>query len=173
MENNYAKGNFQKIPKLIGSNRNEASLFTCPVFHETANTTQVQEFFNTEYNATIVSEIPTIYGPISAYNNSLTYLNIVYSDSWGHCGSRRIVSKFSSYGLPSYFYTYNHLLPAASSCLGVTHAAELPMLFPSRLPYLYPNYNFTALEQQLSTNMMLYWANFIYTSNPNYTGNPA
>jgi len=131
MENNYAKGNFQKIPILIGSTTSETSLFTCPVFNQTANTTQVQAFFNTAYNATIVSEIPTIYGPISAYDN--------------HCGSRRIASKFSSYGVPSYFYTYNHLLPVASSCLGVIHAAELPMLFPSLLPYLYPNYNFTAL----------------------------
>jgi carboxylesterase type B len=55
----------------------------------------------------------------------------------------------------------------------VAHAAELPMLFPSLLPYLYPNYNFTALEQQLSTSMMLYWANFIHTSNPNYVESPA
>jgi carboxylesterase type B len=173
MENNYAKGNFQKVPILVGSNTNETSLFTCRVFNETASTTQVQAFFNMEYNSTIVSEIPTIYGPISAYDNPLNYLNVVYSDSWGHCGARRITSKFSSYGLPTYFYTYNHLLPAAPSCFGVAHAAELPMLFPSLLPFLYPNYNFSALEQQLSTNMILYWANFIHTSNPNYPGNPA
>jgi carboxylesterase type B len=173
MENNYARGDFQKVPILIGSNTNETSLFTCPIFNGTANNTQVQAFFNILYNATIVAEIPTIYGSISAYNNSLTYLNIVFSDSWAHCGSRRIASKFSTYGVPSYLYTYNHLIPTAPSCFGVAHAAELPMFFPSLLPFLYPNYNFTALEQQLSTNMMLYWANFIHKSNPSYTGNPA
>jgi carboxylesterase type B len=173
MENSYAKGNFQKIPIMVGSNTNETSLFTCPVFNMTANTTQVQTFFDAVYNTTIVSEIPTHYGPISAYDNPLTYLNVVYSDSWLHCGSRRIASQFFSHGVPSYFYTYNHLIPVTPYCLGVTHAAELPMIFPFLLPFLYPNYTLTPLELQLSTNMMLYWANFIRTSNPNYIGNPA
>ena len=173
MENDYARGKFQKVPILIGTNTNETSLFTCRVFNGTANSTQVQAFFNSLYNATIVSAIPTIYGPISAYNNPMSYLNTVFSNSWLHCGSRRIASRFSSSGLPAYLYTYNHLLPVAPPCFGVAHAAELPMLFPNMLPHLYPNYNFTALEQQLSTNMMLYWANFISTSNPNYSGSPA
>ena len=171
MENNYAKGTFQRVPILIGFNTNETSLFTCPYFNGKANITQIRIFLKMTYSAAIVNEIPTIYGPISVYDNPLTYLNMVFSDSWGHCGSRRIASKFSSYGLPSYLYTYNHLLPAASSCLGVSHAAELPMFFPTLLSYLYPNYNFTVLEQQLSTNMILYWANFIYASNPNYRRN--
>ncbi|CAF1205653.1 unnamed protein product [Didymodactylos carnosus] len=172
MENNYARGDFQKVPILVGSTTNETSLFTCPLFNQMPNTTEVQAFFYAVYNATIVSEIPTVYGPISAYNNPLTYLNIVYSDSWLHCGARRIASKFASYRVPSYFYTYDHLVPVTPSCLGVTHAAEIPMLFPSLIPYLHPNYTFTASEQQLSTNIILYWATFIHTSNPNYAGRP-
>jgi carboxylesterase type B len=173
MENSYAKGAFQKVPILIGSNTNETSFFTCPIFNGSANIAQVQTFFNTAYNTTIASEIPDIYGPISNYDNPLTYLNIVYSDSWGHCGTRRIASKFSSYGSSAYFYTYNHLISVTLSCFGVAHGAEIPMLFPSILPFLYPNYTFTALEQQLSTNMILYWANFIHKSDPNYSGSPA
>lgn len=172
MENSYARGDFQKVPVIIGSTTNETSSFTCPVFHDSATTAQVQAFFTTVYNTSIISEIPTIYGSTSDYNNPLSYLNVVYSDSWAHCGSRRIASKFSSYGVPSYLFTYNHLIPVASSCLGVAHGVELIMLFPSFLPYFYPNYNLTALEQRLSTNMMLYWANFIRTSNPNYKESP-
>ena len=172
MENNYARGSFQKVPTLIGSNTNETSLFTCSVFNYSATTAQVQAFFDMAYNATIVSEIPSIYGSISAYDNPLSYLNTVYSDSWCHCGSRRIASKFADYGQSSYLYTYDHLIPVAPSCFGLAHAAELPMLFPSLLPYLYPNYNLTALEQQLSTDMILYWASFIRTSDPNYAGSP-
>jgi carboxylesterase type B len=103
----------------------------------------------------------------------LTYLNIVYSDSWAHCGSRRITAKFSSYQVPSYLFSYNHLIPISPPCRGVAHAAELPMLFPTLLHAFFPNYNFTAEEQQLSTNMMLYWANFIRTSNPNFEGSLA
>ncbi|CAF1328369.1 unnamed protein product, partial [Didymodactylos carnosus] len=173
MENYYARGNFQKVPILIGTTANETTTVTCPTFNDTANSTQVQAFFKTLYNITIIDEIPTIYGPISTFDNPLTYLNIVYSDSWMHCGSRRIASKFSDYGLPSYLYTYSHRLSAAPSCSGVAHAAELPMLFPSYLRYFLRNYTFTALDQQLSTNMMLYWAHFIHNSNPNYSGNPA
>jgi carboxylesterase type B len=173
MENNYARGNFQKIPILIGTTMNETSSFTCPLFNGSATTAQVQAFLTTIYNSTIISKIPTIYGPISTYDNPLTYLNMVYSDSWVQCGSRRIASIFSSYGLPSYLYTYNYIIPVAPSCSGVPHCAELPMFFPSILPYLYPNYNFSVLEQQLSTNMILYWTSFIHTSNPNYKGSPA
>jgi carboxylesterase type B len=173
MENSYARGDFQKIPLLVGTTTNETSTFTCPLFNGSATIEQVQTFFDSIYNATMISQISDIYGPISTYSNPLTYLNLVYSDSWAHCGSRRIAAKFSTYGVPSYLYTYNHLIPVAPSCFGVSHATELIMLFPSFLPDFYPNYNFTALEQQLSTNMMLYWANFIHTSNPNFEGSPA
>ena len=171
MENNYAKGKFQKVPVLIGANTNETSLFTCPIFNGTASIIQVQSFFHSSYNATIVDRIPSIYGPIAAANHPLTYLNIVFSNSWLHCGSRRVASAFSKHGLPSYLYTYNHLIPVAPPCFGVAHAAELVMLFPTALSTLFPHYNFTAEEQQFSTNMMIYWANFIRTSNPNYSGN--
>lgn len=172
MEDNYVKGYFQKVPLLVGSNTNETSVFTCPFFNSTATVSQVQAFFNRVYGSSITNKIPTVYGPISAYDNPLSYLNTVFSDSWGHCGSRRVASTFSSYSLPSYFYTYNHLLSAAPSCYGVAHAAELPMFFRSVLLDLYPNYNFTTSEQQLSQHMILYWANFIHNSNPNYNGDP-
>ena len=169
MENSFARGNFQKVPILIGSNTNETSLFVCPVFNGTASIAQAQAFLNTLFNATIVNEMPAVYGSISTYNNPLAYVNTVFSDSWLHCGSRRIASKFFGYGLSSYLYTYNHRIPPALSCLGVAHAAELPMLFPSLLPFIFPLHKFTELEQQLSTNMTLYWANFIRTANPNYS----
>ena len=170
LENYYARGNFQKVPILIGSTTNETSSSTCAFFNSTANSTQVEAFFKMLYNVTIIDEIPTIYGSISSYSNPLTYLNIVYTDSWMHCGSRRIASKFSTYGIPSYLYTYDHFIPFGSSCFGVIHNAELPMLFPSLLSIFHLNRTFTALEQQLSTNMMLYWANFIHKSDPNFNG---
>jgi len=173
MENSYARGDFQKVPLLVGTTTNETSTFTCPLFNNSATIEQVQAFFNSVYNATMISQIPEIYGPISTYDNPLSYLNLVYSDSWAHCGSRRIASKFFTYGVPSYLFTYHHLIPAAPTCFGVSHATELIMLFPSFLHDFYPNYNFTTSEQQLSTNMMLYWANFIRTSNPNFEGSPA
>ncbi|CAF3396204.1 unnamed protein product [Rotaria socialis] len=171
MENSYMKGNFQKIPILVGSNANETSLFTCPLFNGTANTTQVEAFFKTIYNDSIINDLANTYGSIFSCNNPLTYLNIVYSDSWAHCGSRRVASHFASHGLPSFLYTYDHVLPVTPSCVGVFHVAELLMLFPSLLHYMYPNYNFTDSEQQLSTNMILYWINFIRTSNPNSSRN--
>ena len=173
LEQSYAKGAFQRVPLFIGTTTNETSLFTCPYFNQAANLVQVQAFFVEAYGSAIANEIPAVYGPISSYANPLAYLNTVFSDSWVHCGSRRTASTFSSYGLPSYFYTFNHLIPVTPPCLGVTHAAELPMLFPSLLPILHPNYNFSAPEQQLSTNMILYWANFIRAANPNYNGAPA
>ncbi|CAM2729777.1 unnamed protein product [Rotaria socialis] len=171
MENYYARGNFQKVPILIETTANETTTVICQIFNGTANSVQVQAYFKILYNTTIIDEILKIDGPISALNNPLTYLNIVFSDSWMHCGSRRIASTFSSYGLPSYLYTYNHVLTVTPSCLGATHAAELSMFFPSYLRYFLRNYTFTALDQQLSTNMMLYWANVIYNSNPNYSRN--
>lgn len=172
LDNSYAKGRFQKVPLLVGSNTNETALFTCPVFNGTADVMQVQAFFSSQYNATIVSKIPTVYGAISSYDNPLAYLNTVFSDSSQHCGARRIASQFSSYGITSYLYTYNYLIPVTPPCLGVHHAAELVMLFPSFIVYLYPNYNLTPLEQQFATHIRLYWISFIRTGNPNYAGTP-
>ena len=172
MDNIYARGNFQKVPLLVGSTTNETSLYTCQIFHGSANTTQVQEYFESMYNSTMITKIADIYGPISAFDNPLAYLNTVFSDSWLHCGSRRIAAKFSQYQLPSYLFTYNHLIPVTWTCFGVTHSTELPMFFPSLIPRYFPKYNLTVEEQQLSINMMLSWANFIRTSNPNFEGQP-
>ena len=172
MDNNYAKGRFKKVPILVGSNTNESSLFTCPLFNQTASVIQVQAFFNLRYNPIIANKISTIYGSISTYSNPLAYLNTVFSDSSYHCGARRIASQFSRYGIPSYLYNYNYLIPITPPCLGVHHAAELVMFFPSLLPYFYPNYNLNALEQQFAANIRLYWASFIRTGNPNFVGNP-
>lgn len=172
MEDSYERGSFQKVPVLIGSTTNETSLFTCPIFNRSASAAQVETFLSTLVNTTMLNEITSIYGPISTYPNPLIYLNIIYSDSWAHCGSRRIASRFADNGLPAYLYTYDHLIPIAPPCLGVAHAAELPMLFPDLLPFVYPFYKFNALEEQLSIRMTLYWANFIHTSDPNFRGNP-
>ncbi|CAF2049130.1 unnamed protein product [Rotaria magnacalcarata] len=171
MENSYVKGDFQKVPILVGSNANETAFVTCTQFNETANVTQVEAFLKTLYNTTIINDINTIYGPIFDCKSPLTYLNIVYSDSWAHCGSRRIVSYFTNYGVSSFWYTYNHILPVTPPCQGAFHVAELLMIFPFLVPYLYPHYSFSPLEEQLSTNMILYWTNFIRTSDPNNGSN--
>ncbi|CAF1489381.1 unnamed protein product [Adineta ricciae] len=170
IENSYARGNFQKVPVLVGSTTNETSLYTCQVFQGSATEAQVQEFFRSIYNSNMSSGFPDIYGPMSVYNESLTYLNIIYSDSWLHCGSRRIAAQFSNSKLPSYLFTYNHLIPVTPRCFGVTHSTELPMFFPSLVQRYFPKYNLTEEEKQLSINMMRYWANFIRTSNPNFEG---
>ena len=173
VHNYFIKGAFQKVPLLIGTTTNETSGFTCPYFNQSADIAQVQAFFVQFYGSTIAGAIPSVYASISSYANPLAYLNTVFSNSWVQCGSRRAASVFSSDGLPTYLYTYNHALPIVSPCLGVAHAAELVMLFPSILAGLYPNYNFSASEQQLSKNMMLSWASFIDVSDPNYSGVPA
>lgn len=173
LENYYASGNFQEVPIMVGSTANESSLGTCTMFNGTATSIQAEAYLSALYNATIIAQTPTIYGPISIYNNPLTYLNIINTDAWLHCGCRRIASSFFRYGSTSYLYTYNHILSGTSSCYGATHSAELPMLFPSYMPYFSPGYTFNAIDQQVSTNMMLYWAHFISSSNPNYNGSPA
>ena len=169
-EDYFARGTFQKVPLLIGSNTNETSLFTCPYFNQAANISQVQAFLVQMYGSAIANAIPNVYGSITSYANPLAYLNTVFSDSWLHCGSRRAVSTLSSYGLPAYLYTYNHVFSVTPPCLGAAHAAELPMIFPSILAGLYPNYNLSTAEQQLSKSMMLYWASFINNADPNYNG---
>ena len=167
MENNYARGHFKKVPVLVGTTRNETNPFTCGHFKNSATVAQVQAFLNTLYNATIISKIPDFYGSLSSADNPLTYLNIVYSDSWAHCASRRIASTFASSNLPSYLFTYNHALPIASACDSTAHGTDLVMLFPSILD---GKYKLTVEEEELSKNMMLYWTNFIRTGNPNFQG---
>ena len=169
-EGSFADGIFQKVPLLLGNNANETAFFTCPLLNWVANIGQVQAFLFQLYGSDIANAIPNVYGSISSHANPLAYLNTVFSDSLLRCGSRRAASTFSRYGVSAYLYTYNHLIPVTPPCFGVCHGAELPILFPSILPFLYPNYNLIASEQQLSKSMMLHWASFIDTSDPNYNG---
>ncbi|CAF1428961.1 unnamed protein product [Adineta ricciae] len=172
MENYYAQRNFKRIPVLIGSTASETTTMTYRIFNDTINSTQAQNFLETLYNTTIIDKLPTVYGPMATYGNPFTYLNVIYSDAWVKCGARRLAARFSEYVVPSYLYTYSYIVSAAPSCCGAVHTAELPMLFPSYLRYLYRNYTFTALDQQLSKNVALYWAHFIYNSDHNYDINP-
>lgn len=156
VENYFAKGDFKKVPSMIGTAANETTHITCPYFNKTAGSAQVQAYLKTLYNYTIVDKISKIYEPMSSYTHPLTYLNIIYSKSWIQCGSRLIASKFASFGWATYLYTYNHVLSATPSCSGAAYAAELSMLCQYFLRYYLPNYTFTTDDEQFSTNIILY-----------------
>ena len=102
MENNYARGDFQKVPILVGTTANETSIATCPLSNNSATIEQVQKIFQSIYNSTTIKNVFDIYRPISISNNPLAYLNAVYSDSWAHCEARRFTARFSAYEIPSY-----------------------------------------------------------------------
>jgi carboxylesterase type B len=170
LDNILAKGLFLDVPLLIGSTTNETSEFTCPLFGGSANTTQVQDYLINLYGSSLADEVVNFYGTIPS-SDSLSYLNTVFSDSLFHCTARRTAESLTSSGQHVYLYTFNLPLPLMPACYGVSQGSELTMLFPT-FNGTNGRYNLMTSSEQLSENMVLYWANFITNGDPNFAGAP-
>ena len=159
-------GQFNRVPIVNGSNRDEYRLFLSAQAGLTAD--QYPGVLATTYGTTLGAAVATEY-PVTNYTQPVLALAAVITDQVFACTARQ-VDRWASPFVPVYAYEFNDenapepFLPPTSYNFGAAHASEIQFLFETRkLPGTPP---LTADEVQLSQAMVKYWTNFARHASP-------
>lgn len=141
-ENLLSKGEFKKVPLLIGSNADEGTLFvegeSTESYHAWA------EQFSTE------ETLPTTFSEL--------YTQTLFTKP-----AKVVASSFKE--SPVYLYEFTHVLKTEDGELfGAFHGVEIPYVFGNL------NDEYSDEDFALSEKMINYWVNFAKTGNPNSLG---
>jgi para-nitrobenzyl esterase len=165
-----AAGRWNKVPILMGTNRNEYRLLNVAAYKTTPD----------EYTATVQRTYGAAAGdvlaqyPLAGYPAPFYALTSLQTDAIYACGAHVIADKLSAL-TPTYEYEFND--PDSPTLYGFqppgidmnsAHSAELAYIFDFTLG----NRPLTATQVKLATQMKRYWAAFARTGDPNAKGEP-
>lgn len=162
-------GNFNNVPLLIGSNKDEMSL-SVPL---TVTPNMVTNLINTSVPAANQAQANTLYpaGTTTAESRD-SYVGLL-TDSQFTTTVRRTaecVSQNQVEPVYRYFFTHKHTVPQLSP-YGSYHGMELFYVFNTWENATLGSGSFHHVEDDSVQNVMLkYWVNFARTGNPNGSG---
>lgn len=157
-----AEGNQNDVPVIVGTNKNEGSIFILqvPLGSEAAYRAAVRR-----YLPVIADQVLARY-PASDYASPRDAFDALLSDLAFICPAREGSRALVGYQPRVFVYHFIHGLNSPTlGFLGAFHALELPFVFHN-LGVINP----AAEEVRLSDNMLAYWTNFAKQGNPNGDG---
>ncbi len=168
------------MPVLIGTNKDEGSLFYELQDHAADAAGYYTELQNTRYGA-YAAELSTLY-PHAAYETTGAALSTIASDALFHCSTRGVADVLTTANHP--VYSYNFIQPVSGltyvflSLQRGQNTSDLGSFHVSEVPYVFGESSIigsldTAERQQTSQRMSSYWASFARSGNPNRSGLPA
>jgi para-nitrobenzyl esterase len=173
-----ASGDYEHVPMLNGTTRDEERLFTAlfelqgaPV---TAENYQSRIASRLGVSAAVAAKIAAEY-PLEEYSSPPIAYSAAVSD-WANACPALEVDRLTSRDVPTFAYEFNGrsapqaYLPPVSFPYGAFHTSELQYLFD--LPTAPISTTLTAPQQELATSMQRYWASFAANGDPNVTGEP-
>ena len=175
LEDLFRAGELNRVPLLIGSNRDEGTLFVAQAFDELGNPLAADQ-----YREALAHFVPdgaidavTARYPLDAYPVPGAALAAAFGDGFLACPTIDTAELLAPYA-PTYLYQFNYPdaqfpIPFPSSFdLGAFHSAEVQFVFgiPARDP-------FTPEQTELSHQMVGYWTRFAASGDPNGGGAPS
>ncbi|MFZ1919062.1 MAG: carboxylesterase family protein [Terriglobales bacterium] len=181
----FADGNFNKVPVISGTNRDEYDLFVAEQFDLQGNPIEN----STEYDAAVEALFPAALVPYVLEIYSYTYdptggqsLGAAATDGGFSCPVLNANGLLSAY-TTTYAYEFaDENAPPAQADFGGLLTFPLGAYHASEVQYLYKGFDIFGLpfptplappQMRLSKDMLLYWTQFAKTGNPNVTGKPA
>lgn len=166
----FAAGNFEPRPLVLGTNRDEGTLFHSSLFAvEVTDDAQYQAALARRFGQSKVAAIVARY-PAVAFESPNRALAEVTGDAFFVCPARRTARGAATAGAPVYLYSFERepaqpFLPG----LGVFHSAELPFLFGTD-----PAFPLSRVGdgQPTADLMQQLWTRFAATGDPN-AGEPS
>jgi len=167
-----ARGQFNRVPVIIGTNHDEYRLFVAVIqfLGEQVTAANYQSMIASTLGVTpaVASRIAAQY-PLSRYPSPPVALGAVGTDAIFACHALTAEKSLSRY-VPVYAYEFNDenapelFLPPVGFPYGAAHASELPYLFsPATVAHPAP---FTQAQQQLAAAMKQDWTNLAKTGVP-------
>ncbi len=173
----FATGNFNRVPIINGTNRDEWRLFVAlselagnPV---TASNYQSMISSTLEVPAAVASVVAARY-PLTAFPSPSVALGAVGTDAIFACPALTIDQSVSRF-VPTFAYEFNDenapelFLPPVSFPYGAAHASEIQYVMDLRTAF--PK-SLSAQQQQLAATMKGYWTNFAKRGFPSSSGTP-
>jgi para-nitrobenzyl esterase len=174
----FATGNFNRVPIINGTNRDEWRLFVAlselaghPV---TASNYQSMISSTLGVPAAVAAVIAANY-PLTAFPSPSIALGTVGTDAIFACPALTIDQSVSRF-VPAFAYEFNDenapelFLPPVSFPYGASHASEIQYLMD--LPTAAFPKTLSAQQQQLAATMKEYWTNFANRGLPASSGTP-
>jgi para-nitrobenzyl esterase len=167
----FAKGTFNKVPTLIGDNRNEANLFfyvkgsgmDLPAPTDPLSYWALEELFYPGHGSAILAQYP-----IASFQGDYKAAAAeAMSDSVFVCGARRVARALATAGVPTFRYEFARHLDLGIPGLGAPHASELPFVFGNPLDAKAP---LTPDDLPVVKQVMTYWGSMAQKGDPNTAG---
>ncbi len=165
-------GEYNRVPLMVGSNRDEAKLFTLTMPGiRLASKSLVRWFVKRSAGENLLQGIETHY-PYSDYNRPADAVIDALGDAMLGCKCYQ-AAKAAAPHQDVYYYRFDydrHLLPDMA---GACHALEIPFIFNTmdRPPVsLFMTRYQIKKADELSRAMTEYWTNFAYSGDPNGRG---
>lgn len=154
----FARGSFNMVPTVVGTNRNEATLF----FYmegsgfdltgtlDAASFEALEDRVHPGHGAAIVAEYPA-----ASFGGSYKAAAAeAMGDAAFVCGARRVARALAAAGVPTFRYDFAHAIDLGIPELGAFHASELPFVFGNPLQ---PEAPLTTRDRPVVARTMAYW----------------
>lgn len=171
-------GNFNKVPVIEGTTRDEYSLFAALSFDLVGNPVTADNYYAAIAQTGIpVEAVPAVasFYPLAAHASPGAALTALGTDFLFACNSLSSIKMLSQH-VPTYAYEFNDpnapqtSLPPVSFPYGAFHSSEIQYLLGTNGNahgiYLNPE------QKKLSDAMVRYWASFAKFGTPNLSGAP-
>lgn len=161
-----ASGSFTKVPTILGTNADEATLF----FQLGGQTVADDAAFEALVEAASPgngAEVVAQY-PASEYGSSNAAAIAAFGDAAFVCPTRRAARALSAAGVPTFLYHFTYGPASLFGELGAFHSAEIKFVFGTP-GQLLPQ-PLTEQELVLSGAMMGYWSRLASVGEPNVEG---
>jgi para-nitrobenzyl esterase len=156
-------GNFTKVPTLLGSNKNEGTLFVAPLsVKDDVEYAALLDAIYPGHGAEVLAKYPS-----AMFSSPKAAAAEAFGDSAFVCPTRRTARALSKAGVDTYLYHFVHALATPLGPeLGVFHSSEIPFIFGNS----YFGLTLNAEEELLSKAMVGYWSSMAKSADPNAMG---
>ncbi|QRN96042.1 carboxylesterase family protein [Archangium violaceum] len=158
-----AEGKYAKVPLLLGTNKDEGTLFTIKA--KLSSPEQYEEALRVR-SPEHAEELLRLY-PAKSFASPHAAYDHMLRDALFLCPARRLARTVVEHGQPVYAYHFTYepkSLFGAFYNLGAAHAAELPFVFGAEKGRLSLG---SDKERELSAKIIGYWTRFATQADPN------
>ena len=180
----FATGNFNRVPIINGTNRDEWRTFVAfdELFGNPVTAANYQSMISSTLSGYLAAPVPAAVAaiiagkyPLTAFPSPSIALGAVGTDAILACPALTIDQSVSRF-VPTFAYEFNDenapevYLPPVSFPYGAAHGSEVQYLMD--LPTVAFPQALSAPQQQLAATMQGYWTNFANSGSPASSGTP-
>jgi len=170
------QGKYNRVPTILGTNKNEEALFVALVMERPLNASAYEALIQTSYPKNY-QQVLALYPAEDNYDNRITYGYLLTHQNWACPGAQMIlnINKYNPQGSGGYIYYFEHIdsFPNWHEPIckeAVCHGEELAFVWNTVDFVSKGLFEMTPEEKALTKSMQTYWGQFSATGVPSTSG---